>query len=164
MKCIFTAIFQYHIWITSCFNWVPLPTSEHQHWFQYSPHKGQWHGALMLSLNSAWTTGWINNRDAGDLRSHRTHYYVTLMWKRVLMAWGWSTRTLDSSVPQYLHHTEVLHAAMFWFWLITKSTFMICLETFITYMVRGSMIFIWVQFHKRYLSLQSLKLGSKVLV
>ena len=27
----------------------------------------------------AWTNGWINNQDAGNLRRHRTHYYVTVM-------------------------------------------------------------------------------------
>ena len=27
----------------------------------------------------AWTNGWVNNRDAGDLRRHRTHYEVTVM-------------------------------------------------------------------------------------
>ena len=32
------------------------------------PHKGQWRGALMFSLIFAWTNGWVNNRDAGDLR------------------------------------------------------------------------------------------------
>ena len=33
-----------------------------------SPHKGQWRGAFMFSLICAWTNGWSNNRDAGDLR------------------------------------------------------------------------------------------------
>ena len=32
-----------------------------------------------VSLICAWTNGWINNRDAGDLRRHRTHYDVTVM-------------------------------------------------------------------------------------
>ena len=41
-----------------------------------SPHKGQWRGALMFSLISAWTNGWLNNRNAGDLRRHRAHYDV----------------------------------------------------------------------------------------
>ena len=27
----------------------------------------------------AWTNGWANNRDAGDLRRHRAHYYVTVI-------------------------------------------------------------------------------------
>ena len=40
----------------------------------YSPHKGQWRGALMFSLICAWTKGWENNPDAGDSRRHRTHY------------------------------------------------------------------------------------------
>ena len=35
-----------------------------------SPHKGQWRGALMFSLICAWINGWVNNREAGDLRRH----------------------------------------------------------------------------------------------
>ena len=42
-------------------------------------HKGQWRGALMFSLICAWTNGWVNNRDAGDLRRHHAHYGVTGM-------------------------------------------------------------------------------------
>ena len=33
-----------------------------------SPHKGQW------------INGWVNNREAGDLRRHRGHYDVTVMF------------------------------------------------------------------------------------
>ena len=44
-----------------------------------SPHKGQWRGALMFSFICAWINGWVNNREAGDLRRHRTHYDVTVM-------------------------------------------------------------------------------------
>ena len=44
-----------------------------------SPHKGQWHGALMFSLICAWINDWVNNREAGDLRPHRAHYDVTIM-------------------------------------------------------------------------------------
>ena len=32
-----------------------------------------------LSLICAWTNAWVNNRDAGDLRRHRTHHGVTVM-------------------------------------------------------------------------------------
>ena len=39
-----------------------------------SPYKGQWCGALMYSLICAWTNGWVNNRDAGDLRGYRVHH------------------------------------------------------------------------------------------
>ena len=44
-----------------------------------SPHKGQWGGALMFSLISAWINGWVNIRQAGDLRCHRAHYDVIAM-------------------------------------------------------------------------------------
>ena len=41
--------------------------------------KGQWLGALMFSLICAWTSGWLNNRDAGDLKRHQAHYDVSAM-------------------------------------------------------------------------------------
>ena len=50
------------------------------HWsLVNSPHKGQWRGALVFSLICAWTNGWANNRDAGDLTRHHVHYDVTVM-------------------------------------------------------------------------------------
>ena len=45
-----------------CFLWSVSPVN--------SPHKGQWHRALMFSLICAWLNGWVNNREAGDLRCH----------------------------------------------------------------------------------------------
>ena len=44
-----------------------------------SPHKGQWRGALMFSLICVWINGWVNNREAGDLRRYRAHHDVTVM-------------------------------------------------------------------------------------
>ena len=44
-----------------------------------SSHKGQWSGALMLSLICFGTNGWVNNRDAGVLRCHRVYYDVTVI-------------------------------------------------------------------------------------
>ena len=46
-----------------------------------SLHKGQWRGALMFSLICTWTNGWVNNQDAGDLRRHRAHYDVIVMYR-----------------------------------------------------------------------------------
>ena len=43
-----------------------------------SPHKGQWHRALMFSLICVWINGWVNNREAGDLGCYRAHYDVTI--------------------------------------------------------------------------------------
>ena len=45
-----------------------------------SLHKGRWRGALMFSLICAWMDGWVNNREAGDLRCNRAHYDVTVMF------------------------------------------------------------------------------------
>ena len=42
------------------------------------PHKGQWRGALVFYLICAWINGWVNNREAGNLRRHRAHYDVTV--------------------------------------------------------------------------------------
>ena len=44
-----------------------------------SPHKGQWRGALMFSLICVWINGWINNREAGDLRRYGGHYDAIVM-------------------------------------------------------------------------------------
>ena len=43
------------------------------------PHKGQWRGALLFSLICVWINGWVNNREAGDLRRYRAHYDVIVM-------------------------------------------------------------------------------------
>ena len=45
-----------------------------------SPHKGQWRGALIFSLSCVWINGWVNNREAGDLRRYRAHYDVIVMF------------------------------------------------------------------------------------
>ena len=44
-----------------------------------SPHKGQWRGALVSSLICVWINGWVNNREAGDLRRHHGHYDVIVL-------------------------------------------------------------------------------------
>ena len=44
-----------------------------------SPHKGQCRGTLMFSLICVWINGWVNNREAGDLRRYHAHYDVIVM-------------------------------------------------------------------------------------
>ena len=53
-----------------------------------SPRKGQWRGALMLSLICYRINGWVNNRESGDLRRHRTHYDVTVVSITILIGDG----------------------------------------------------------------------------
>ena len=45
-----------------------------------SPHRGQWRGALMFSLIRVLINGWVNNREAGDLRRYHGHYDVIAMF------------------------------------------------------------------------------------
>ena len=44
-----------------------------------SSHKAQWRGDLMFSLICVWINGWVNNREAGDLRRYRAHDDVFVM-------------------------------------------------------------------------------------
>ena len=57
-----------------------------------SPHKGQWRGALMFSLNCTWINGWVNNRESGDLRRHSAHYDV------IVMAWNFKNCARNISI------------------------------------------------------------------
>ena len=73
--------------VVGCRNWpvmrVPLFIALQRN----AAHKGQWRRALMFSLIGAWTNGWVNNRDAGDLRRHRARYDATVMeW---MDEWQW---------------------------------------------------------------------------
>ena len=58
-------------------------------------HKGQWRGALMFSLIRAWINGQVNNREAGDLWRHRTHYCREVSFARSRKSLA--TLTLGSS-------------------------------------------------------------------
>ena len=39
-----------------------------------SPHEGQWSGALIFSLISAWINGWVNNHEAGELPKPKIYF------------------------------------------------------------------------------------------
>ena len=36
--------------------------------------------SIDVSFICAWINGWVNNREAGDLRRHRAHYDVIVMY------------------------------------------------------------------------------------
>ena len=95
----------YRLW--SCSNWDVHVMN--------SPHKGQWRGALMFSVICIWINCWVNNSEAGDLRRHRAHYYVSVMiWCRMcseesltitairLFVEHWLQRTLQSSASLFI--------------------------------------------------------------
>ena len=58
-------------------NW-PFVRGIHR-WPLDSPHKKPVTRSFDIYFICAWTNSWTNNRDAGDLRRHRTHYDDTLM-------------------------------------------------------------------------------------
>ena len=63
-----------------------------------SPHKGQWRGALMFTLICARINGWVNNREAGDLRRHSAHSDVIVMMSLyILTGMGWPIILQESS-------------------------------------------------------------------
>ena len=54
-----------------------------------SPRKGQWRGALLLSLIYVRISGSINNGDAGDLIRHRANYDVIVMLTDACSMFQW---------------------------------------------------------------------------
>ena len=66
-----------------------------------SPHKGQWGGALMFSLICPWINGWVNNREAGDLRCHHAHYDITVMKMWVLGSLYWTYEIRSCRIRSY---------------------------------------------------------------
>ena len=66
-----------------------------------SPHKVQWRGALKFSLICAWTNGWGNNWNAGDLKRHSVHYHATVMYWNILL-----------QVLMCLHFNDIIMSTM----------------------------------------------------
>ena len=63
-----------------------------------SPHKGQWHGALMFSLICVWINGWVNNHEASD-------YDVIVMWSvhRIVQCMIIIHNEFLNAMPSFLH-------------------------------------------------------------
>ena len=86
-----------------------------------SLHKGQWRGALMFPLICTRINAWVNNSEAGDLRRHRAHYDVVVMYcyERMLFvydknAWRAVTRSFDVFFD--LHPTKRLSKQAWGWW------------------------------------------------
>ena len=74
-------------------------------WPVNSPHKGQWRGALMFSLICARIKDWVNNREAGDLRRHRS------LSKQ---SWGWWFETPSLSLWRHFNDNTVSFFPNYW--------------------------------------------------
>ena len=66
----------------------------------HSQRKGQWRGAFMFSLICIWINGWVNKREASDLRRYRAHYDVTVMQ-------GGITRPHHINITDMPKHTQL---------------------------------------------------------
>ena len=71
-----------------------------------SPHKGQRGRALMFSLMGAWTNGWVNSRDVGDLRRHGAHCGVTVMSFLFVMWCNHKVETFSMVILMYMSVTS----------------------------------------------------------
>ena len=97
------------------------------HWSPVNfPHKGQWRGPLMFSLICPWINDGVNNREAGDLRRHRAHYYVIVMFammpvmhKFICLQMSWH--------PTVQSHQEVQQWLQSQAW--SFSMFLVCSST-----------------------------------
>ena len=74
-----------------------------------SPHKGKWRGALMFSFICTWINGWVNNREAGDLRRHRAHYDVIVMVYLALMGDPIWASFVSNQIVQTIESTSIRH-------------------------------------------------------
>ena len=82
-------------------------------WWEFTGHKGQWRRALMFSVICAWSNGWANNRDAGDLRGHRAHYDVNVMSRVHQGQHSWLAReTQTTTIKTGPYFANISHFVM----------------------------------------------------
>ena len=72
-----------------------------------SPHKGKWRRVLMLSLICDWINGWINTREAGDLRRHCAPYDVTVMFCDIIWRHAMETFSAFLALCEGNHQSPV---------------------------------------------------------
>ena len=66
----------------------------------------------------AWTNGWVNNWDAGDLRRHDAHHDVTVIWNIIVIrAW----------ISYHIHiNLWYKYSSLSWFqWLFSKASIVV---------------------------------------
>ena len=91
-----------------------------------SPHKGQWRGALMFYLIFAWKNGWVNNREAGDLRRHHAHYNIIAMDNTVLQSQQHPRGHDDNAmITSLLRQNDVAKS----FWRNNNVIFALCVRS-----------------------------------
>ena len=104
------------------------------------PHKGQWRGALMFTLICARMNGWVNNREAGDLRRYLAHYDVIVMggchyhrndsfFHKIhvySLTSGWCSNNFKRAILKHFYH--LLSWAILWYYPQVNTTLMTSLH------------------------------------
>ena len=98
-----------------------------------SPHKGQWRGALTFSLICTWMNGWVNNREAGNLRRYRAHYDFAVM----------SLFSQNDNIPWLIHKGR----ARMPFWIMNSIVNL--------YLTIVSILFYWILWYIKYFHMES---------
>ena len=82
----------------------------------------------MFSLICAWTNGWTNNWDAGDLSHDRAHYDVTVMPSLVsrVHVWGWSISPMTTCIQTaqnwlLMRKNEKFHDRSLKYWMTSSG-------------------------------------------
>ena len=71
-----------------------------------SPHKCQWRRVLMSSLICTWINGWVNNREASDLRRNHAHCDVNVMLSILTLSFKYGS-TVNRIQPAPLRPTAI---------------------------------------------------------
>ena len=86
----------------------------------------------MFSLIGVWINGCVNNRAAGDLRRHRAHYNVNVMFctESVITSWGifYFVYWYNADMVNWQLYNLVFHSK--WAWRITCNKYE---DTFLSY-------------------------------
>ena len=69
---------------------ISLERDDVMKWKHFPRYEGQCRAGFMFSFICAWTDGWANNRDAGDLRHHLPHYDVIVMKLYAIPSLSWT--------------------------------------------------------------------------
>ena len=91
----FTNLWIWNSFTNTQFTWDSNMDKKHPPWWRHQMEtfpallaicagNSPWRGALMFSLIVAQINGWVNNREAGDLRRHRANYDVIV---RTIYLW-----------------------------------------------------------------------------
>ena len=100
-----------------------------------SLQKGQWRVALMFSSICVWINGWINNREAGDLRHYRAHYDAIVIKRNFPNAepcHGQNHYTLINDLSKCIFKIKLLWFFFEFYWSLLGGAYLITLRNDLT--------------------------------